>query len=374
VWAAGVAVLALASLAALGAFVAKQPYGFDLWAYVLAGRHLLAGEPLYPPEATIPFGPFGEYHYAPPTAVPFVLLAPLPFWLATTAWIGLNITVAAAIGVHLIRPLPRDARPWAAAAYVLFLPMILEIALGNLNLLTVAFCLVAWSQRARPVVAGPLLAIAIGMKLLPLTLVLFYLASGRWRVVAWTLAVGAAGLLLTAAALPRELAQYLEILRALGGSDYAAEAIAATPPAELAAVLASPVTRALPPLAAVASAVIGGIAARRDPRHETHLHHLALAFAPHLASFGPLWFPYLVTALPLFASTLQRAFATPLPTARAPLVALLALAWLLLETFGRDDLLPVAAHLAGLAILGAAAVGVVALDRQRARSPAYASG
>jgi len=371
VWAVGVAVFALASLAALGAFIAKQPYGFDLWAYVLAGRHLLAGEPLYPPVPSIPFGPFGEYHYAPSTAVPFVLLAPLPFWLATAVWIGLNTGVAAAVGVHFIRPLPRDARPWAAAAFVLFLPLILEIELGNLNLLTVALCLVAWSQRQRPVVAGTLLAIAIGLKLLPLTLVLFYLAAGRWRIVLWTATVGAAGLLLTAAALPRDLGQYLALLFALGGSDYAVSAIAATPPAELAAVLASPVMRALAPLVAVASAIVGGRVARVAPRDETHLHHIALAFAPHLASFGPLWFPYLVTALPLLASSLRRALATPLP-ARVPLVAMLALAWLLMETFGRDDLVPVAAHLVGLAMLGAVAVVVVVRDGQPDRSPAFA--
>lgn len=368
----GVAILALASLAAVGAFVAKQPFGYDLWAYVLAGRHLLAGETLYPPEPSIPLGPFGEYHYAPTVAVPFVLLAPLPFWLATAFWIGLNTGVAAAIGVHLIRPLPHDARPWAAAAYVLFFPTILEISLGNLNLLTVGFCLLAWAQRERPVVAGPLLAIAIGMKLLPLTLVLFYLAARRWRIVLWTAAVGATGLLLTAAVLPQEVAQYLGLLFALGGSDYAVNAIATTPPAELAAVLASPAVRALWPLAAVASAVLGGIAAHSAPRDETHFHHIALAYAPHLASFGPLWFPYLVTALPLLASTLKRALAAPLPAVRAPLVAMLALAWLLMETFGRDDLIPVAAHLVGLTVLGVAAVVVLILHRQPERSLSYA--
>src|SRR5688500_5476034 len=118
VWAAGVVVMALAGLAGLGIFVAKQPFGFDLWAYVLAARHLLAGEPLYSAEPQMPAGPFGEYHYAPIVVVPFALLAPLPFWLATAAWTGLNTGIAAAIGVHLIRPLPHDARPWAAAAFV----------------------------------------------------------------------------------------------------------------------------------------------------------------------------------------------------------------------------------------------------------------
>jgi hypothetical protein len=371
VWAAGVVVMVLAGLAGLGIFIAKQPYGYDLWAYVLAARHLLAGEPLYAAQPEMPFGPFGEYHYAPPAAVPFVLLAPLPFWLATTLFIALNTGIAAAIAVHLTRPLPRDARPWGAAAFVLFLPTILEISLGNLNLITVALCLLAWSLRSRAAVAGTILAVAIGLKLLPLTLVLFYLASGRVRLVAWTLVIGIAGLLATAIVFARDFPSYVAMLLLLADSRWAADVIAGTPPAEVAAILGSPVIRWALPVASLATAVLGGIAARRDRRDETHLHHLALAYTPYLASFGPLWFPYLVTTLPLFASTLRRALLTPLPAARALLVTVLALAWLLMETFGRDDLLPLAAHLIGLAILGAAAVVVLTLDRQPVQPPAF---
>ncbi|HEY3127655.1 MAG TPA: glycosyltransferase family 87 protein, partial [Candidatus Limnocylindria bacterium] len=291
VWAAGVVVMVLAGLAGLGIFIAKEPYGYDLWAYVLAARHLLAGEPLYAVQPEVPFGPFGEYHYAPPAAVPFMVLAPVPFWLATVIWIGINIGVAVAIGWYLIRPLPRDARPWAAAAFVLFLPTILEIALGNLNLLTLALCLVAWELRGRSAAAGTVLAVAIGLKLLPLTLVLFYLASGRWRIVAWTAAVGIAGLVVTAVAFASDFPAYVALLLALKDSHWAADLIAVTPPVEVAAILGSPIGRWLLPVASLATAILGGLAARRYTRDETHLHHLALAFAPYLASFGLLWFP-----------------------------------------------------------------------------------
>jgi hypothetical protein len=366
VWAAGVVTLVLAGLAALGIFLAKQPYGYDLWAYVLAARHLLAGEPLYATQPEVPFGPYGEYHYAPPAAVPFALLAPLPFWLATALWIGVNTGVAGAVAVHLIRPLPRDARPWAAAAFVLFLPTILEIALGNLNLVTLALCLVAWSLRRRPAAAGTVLAVAIGLKLLPLTLVLFYLASGRGRVVAWTLAVGAAGLVVTALAFARDFPAYVALLLALKDSHWAAEVIASTPPAEVAALLGSPVGRWLLSVAALGTAILGGLAARRDERDETHLHHLALAFAPYLASFALLWFPYLVTALPLMASTLQRALLLPRAGTRVPLVASLALGWLLLQVVGeQNDVVPIAAHLLGLVVLLAVGLAVLALARRR---------
>jgi hypothetical protein len=366
VWAAGVAVMVLAGLACLQIFLAKQPYGYDLWAYVLAARHLLAGEPLYAAQPEVPFGPYGEYHYAPPAALPFVLLAPLPFWLTTAIFIALNTAVAAVIAVQLIRQLPRDARPWAAAAFLLFLPLILEIALGNLNLLTVALCLLAWSWRQRSATAGAVLAVAIGLKLLPLTLVLFYLASGRGRVVAWTLAVGAIGLVLTALLFARDFPAYVALLIALKDSHWTADLIASTPPPEIAAILGSPIGRWLLPVAALGTAILGGLAARRDPRDETHLHHLALAFAPYLASFGLLWFPYLVTALPVMASTLQRALLLPRPGARGALVAALALSWLLLQVVGEsNDLVPIAAHLLGLVVLLAVALAVLLVARPR---------
>ncbi|TME86826.1 MAG: DUF2029 domain-containing protein [Chloroflexi bacterium] len=366
VWAAGVIVMVLAGLAGLGIFIAKEPYGYDLWAYVLAARHLLAGEPLYAARPEVPFGPFGEYHYAPPAAVPFVLLAPLPFWLATVIWIGVNTGMALAIGWYLIRPLPRDARPWAAAAFVLFLPTILEIALGNLNLLTLALCLLAWELRGRSAAAGAVLAVAIGLKLLPLTLVLFYLASGRWRVVGWTIAVGMVGLVVTAVVFASDFPAYVALLLALRDSHWAADLIASTPPAEVAAVLGSPIGRWLLPVASLATAILGGLAARRYTRDETHLHHLALAFAPYLASFGLLWFPYLVTALPLMASTLHRALRLPRAQTRSALVVALGLSWLLLQVVGeRDDLVPILAHFIGLVVLLAVALAVLALARSR---------
>jgi len=358
--------MVLAGLAGLGIFIAKEPYGYDLWAYVLAARHLLAGEPLYAARPEVPFGPFGEYHYAPPAAVPFVLLAPLPFWLATVIWIGVNTGMALAIGWYLIRPLPRDARPWAAAAFVLFLPTILEIALGNLNLLTLALCLLAWELRGRSAAAGAVLAVAIGLKLLPLTLVLFYLASGRWRVVGWTIAVGMVGLVVTAVVFASDFPAYVALLLALRDSHWAADLIASTPPAEVAAVLGSPIGRWLLPVASLATAILGGLAARRYTRDETHLHHLALAFAPYLASFGLLWFPYLVTALPLMASTLHRALRLPRAQTRSALVVALGLSWLLLQVVGeRDDLVPILAHFIGLVVLLAVALAVLALARSR---------
>ena len=335
VWAAGVVVMVLAGLAGLGIFLAKQPFGFDLWAYVLAARHLLAGEPLYSVVPQMPAGPFGEYHYAPIVAVPFALLAPLPFWLATALWIGVNTGVAAAIGLHLIRPLPRDARPWAAAAFVLFLPTILEISLGNINLITLALCLVAWSQRQRAAVGGALLAVAIGAKLLPLSLILFYLAAAarpRRRLDRRRPRGGAVAH--DRRVLARDAGIRRAVRRASGQqlrprSSSRTHGRRSSPRSSVRSIGAWVL-----PTATLATALVGGLAARRRPHDETHLHHLALAFAPYLSLFGLLWFPYLVFALPLLASSLHRALLFPHPQLRVVLVAALAVSWLLLQIVG----------------------------------------
>lgn len=368
VWASGVVAMVLAGLASLGILLTKQPYGYDLWAYVLAARHLLAGEPLYAAQPVVPFGPYGEYHYAPPTAVPFVLLAPLPFEVATVVWMVVNVVIAAAIAAHLIRPLPRDARPWAAAAFVGFLPLVLEIALGNLNLVTLAFCLIAWELRNRPAASGAALAVAIGIKLLPLTLVLFYIASGRARVAAWTVAIGIAGLVVTALVFARDFPSYVALLVALTDGRWATELVASTPPAEIGAILGSPIGRWLLPIVSLATAIVGGLAARRSNRaDERHLHHLALAFAPYLASFGLFWFPYLILALPAMASSLGRALDPTGRPWRGSLVAALALSWMLLEVIGgaQHELVAYAAHLLGLIVLLAVGVLVLVLTRSR---------
>jgi hypothetical protein len=106
---------------------------------------------------------------------------------------------------------------------------------------------------------------------------------------------------------------------------------------------------------------VGGLAARRRPQDETHLHHLALAFAPYLSLFGLLWFPYLVFVLPLLASSLHRALLFPHPPVRVVLVAALAVSWLLLQIVGEaGDAMPLVAHLFGLLILLAVAVAVLA--------------
>ena len=107
-----------------------------------------------------------------------------------TAWLAIEVACAVVVGVALLRELPTALRPWAAAAYALFLPLVLELTLGNVDLISVGFALLAWHWRDRPLRAAIPLALAVGLKLLPAALLFFYLASGRWRVVVYAAAAG----------------------------------------------------------------------------------------------------------------------------------------------------------------------------------------
>src|SRR6266576_4894571 len=205
VWSAGVVVLVFAALAAV-IVASALPAGYDFHAYWLAGRNLLNGEALYPNSATI-LGLPDEFRYLPIVALVFVPFALLPYADALTIWIGIQLAIAAAVGVALIRPLPASWRPWAAAGYVFFLGLVLEVTLGNVNLISLALALAAWRLRAHALPAGVLLAAAVGLKFLPFNLLLFYLAAGRWRPVAAGAALGTVALVASAVALPDRTAE-----------------------------------------------------------------------------------------------------------------------------------------------------------------------
>ena len=193
----GWTVAGLSLLAAIG-IASQRPFGYDLIAYVDAAHRLLAGEPLYPlaVKDSIYLGA-GEFLYQPLAAVVFVPFALMPFEIARALWTLVLVGVAAVLGVVLLRPTPPAMRPWAVAAYVLYLPLIAEITLGNVNLITLALCVLAWHWRARPALSGPTLALAVGLKLLPIAIPFFFLAAGARRVVAWAAGTGIALILLS---------------------------------------------------------------------------------------------------------------------------------------------------------------------------------
>jgi hypothetical protein len=354
VWAAGVVVLVFASLAAL-IVASALPAGYDFRAYWLAGQHLLAGAPLYPGPETI-LGLPDEFRYLPIVALVFIPFALLPYPVALGIWIALQVGTAAAVGIALIRPLPHSWRPWAAAAYVFFLGLVLEVTLGNVNLLSLGLALAAWRLRDRAVLAGILLAAAVGLKFLPLTLLLFYVASGRWRPVVTGGVIGAAALALGALLMPDRTAEYIRFAPRLLEQNWVYAHIARPGPPELAAIFWSEWFPLALAVVAVLVAIAAGIAARRDRSTETPWHALTLATAGYLAPFGYFWTTFLILALPLASDTLRRSSTAPPSVERAIVIGAVVLSWVLMEPQQTGTLVPILSHFVGVMLLCTTAV------------------
>ena len=356
IWSAGVvvAVLALCAAVLVGSAL---PAGYDFRAYWLAGQHLLSGAPLYPGSDTI-LGLPDEFRYLPIVAVLFVPFALLPYTVALAIWTFLEVATAAAVGVALIRQLPPHWRPWGAAGYVFFLGLVLEVTLGNVNLLSLALALAAWRYRDRALAGGLLLAAAVGLKFLPLTLLLFYIASGRWRPVVTGGLIGIAALAIGALALPDRTAEYVRFAPRLLEQDWVYAHIARPGPPELAAFFWSDWFPLGLAIGAVLVAIAAGIAARRDRSNENAWHALTLATAGYLAPFGYFWTTFLILSLPLAAETLRRAAARPAGE-RVPIVALVVVSWVLMEPQQTGTLVPIFVHFVGVILLCVLAVVTV---------------
>ena len=356
VWALGVAACVLAVLAS--AVVASAlPLGYDFRAYWLAARDVLSGGPMYP-ALDAQLGRSGEFHYLPLVALPFVILAPLPSGVAALIWLAFEVALALAVGVYLVRPLPWTARPWAAAAYVFFLPLVLEVTLGNLDLLSLALCLAAWHWRHRRWVAPAFLALGVGIKFLPAALIPFYLASGRWRIVARAVLIGVAPIVLSWPWLSGYYVHYVQLFPRYAETDWVRLIVERNEPAPLAGILWSDAFPLVLSASALVASIAAGRASRGRPDRETDLHHLTLAIAPYLAPFGFVWTTFLITSLPLFATTLGRALALP-AAARALAVAAIGVSWFLMELVRLHDLWPLIAHLAGVLVLVALALALL---------------
>lgn len=290
----GWATAALAALAAAG-IAMTRPFGYDLVVYLEAARRLTAGAPLYPLAAhDAPVWTAGEYLYPPTTAAAFIPLATLPNDTATALWTAVLLVLAAALGYVLIRPLAAAIRPWAFAGYVLYLPLVAELTLGNLDLIALALSLIAVSARTRERVAGPALGLALGSKLLPLALPFFFVGARLWRTLAVTALVGLGAVVVTLPWLGDTWLTYGRLMSRLAGA----------PAAQAATVVPAgvPAPQLVLPAVAVGVGLLAGFAAR-DRDRATIGYATALAAVP-LAAPG-IWYPYLVFALPLFAALLR---------------------------------------------------------------------
>jgi alpha-1,2-mannosyltransferase len=169
-----------------------RDYGsYDFSAYVAAADRLRRSEPLYPQLAAGGFrlGDQNLFLYPPPVALLFLPALLLPFPLASALW-GVALTIlAVAVALALARMVVPARRPLAVGLTVAFAPLHFELANGNLTLITLALCIVAWRSRAgtwRPAVP---LALAAGLKLLAVPLLLPVAIAARRQIVLATASV-----------------------------------------------------------------------------------------------------------------------------------------------------------------------------------------
>ncbi|HYK96952.1 MAG TPA: glycosyltransferase 87 family protein [Candidatus Acidoferrales bacterium] len=358
-WALGVIVFVL-SIPAAYAVAHALPAGYDFRAYWLAARHLVDGAPVYE-SVGAQLGQPDEFHYLPLVAVPFILTLPLSIGDANVVWTALQLALAAAFGYVLIRPLPFAARPWAAAAYVFFLPTVLEVTLGNVDLICIVLALLAWHLRTRGNAAVVPYAAALGIKFLPLSLLPFYVAAGYTKIVVRAFIAGLVALVVTTPFLAAPMAEYVALLPRYLDTTWVRIHADREEPAWLATIAWSDWFPIVLALAALTLAWLFGRSARRDRERETDWHHIALTLSPYVTPFGFVWTTYLIASLPLFAVTFARALrlqGMPRVLALAGLFA----SWLGMQAVQVHELWPLVAHAAGM--IGVMVIALVLLSRE----------
>jgi hypothetical protein len=193
-------------------YLGAWPVGFDfrgtLWE---PARALLDGAPMYP-DPTRDAMVVGN----PAVYPPVVVLASLPLALlpaAAASWLWFAMLGACVVTALLVL----DVRDWRCHVLALGSPVVVHgLFFGNLTIALVPLIALAWRFRDRAAGSGMLVGIAVAAKLFAWPLVVWLLATRRWRAAAWAVGV-TLGLLLGAWAVVgfEGVVNYLALLRAL---------------------------------------------------------------------------------------------------------------------------------------------------------------
>lgn len=201
---AGLAVAGMfLALSVAGAIVAWRAIGWDptriggdAWNYLAAGERLNSGHDLYalgPGDRPVPLLP--PYWSAPLLAPPPIAVAWRPLAIlgdpAMALW-GIACLVAA---IAAVGALARGGRIAYAPVALLAAPVAFTALSGNFGALQLAGLVLLWTWRERPALAGTILATLLAVKLTPIVLAAWLLATRRFRAL---LFMGAAGGLILA--------------------------------------------------------------------------------------------------------------------------------------------------------------------------------
>jgi hypothetical protein len=215
-------------VATFAVYVQRGLYPADEITYIAAGERLNAGHELYalvpgdrevalkPPYWTVPLlsPPFIAVVWRPLAALPGE--AGIPIWWA--------LTVGSILATIVLLAMRRPATT-AVALIVLNVPLVYELAVGNVNGILLLLAVATWWALARghDTTAGAIVALMAAFKLTPIVLGWYLVTQRRWRAVGGLVGAGLLLLLVSVvgAGFDAHL-RYLEIVRQtnlLGSSD-----------------------------------------------------------------------------------------------------------------------------------------------------------
>ncbi len=150
---------------------------FHSW-YWPAGRRLLEGRSPYT------LAPVQALNYPAPAALLFVPFALLPHVIAD--WLFSALVLAAGpVSLWLL-----GIRDWRIFGIIMFWqPVIVGYETANVSLLILLGLAACWHFRDRPRIVGSVLALLICVKIFPVLIAIWLLATRRFRALAWTIAV-----------------------------------------------------------------------------------------------------------------------------------------------------------------------------------------
>jgi hypothetical protein len=213
-------VVAVIGLVVLGLattfFVNSQGFGYDYLAYDSAARRVAAGAPLYLPGTVAAYaeGRYeGLYLYPPPLAIALIPLTAFGESTATVAWMALRLALL--IGACALLPVSWRARLLTLGIAGLSFPVLFDLNIGNVSILVLAACAIAWRWIDTRIAVVAHAALAV-IRFPFLVFGLFFLVQGRVALLGWTIATGIA---LVVACIPivglSTYAEYFAILRGL---------------------------------------------------------------------------------------------------------------------------------------------------------------
>ena len=174
------------------------------------GSAILHGRNPYPAADADALGHGNPAIYPPLAMVVLAPLGALPWPLASAIW-GAFLAGSVLAGLWLV-----GVRDWRCGVLALVsFPVVVGLALGNITLLLVAGLALAWRFRDRVVVSALLVAVLVALKLLLWPLVVWLLATQRFRAALLSIALTGALLLVPWAVIGFDgLAHYRALLSA----------------------------------------------------------------------------------------------------------------------------------------------------------------